>query len=336
MEILSEKHATIACDLFLEQRLYRVPDSIREELRAAFPNVKLIPVNTPESQIADSEATIYWGNRITEDIVQAMPKLEWIHFGSVGVNRARNNTIKNSQILITNSKGLVVAPMIVSATAFITGLARGLHSAEGLRQKNVMNRSTFDQYFDEIQDCEGQRCLIVGYGDVGTALAPVLKALGMRVDGVKKNPRMAAGQDVSIYGLDMLHTLAEKADYVVNLLPLTQDTESLFDHSFFKAMKLSAFFINIGRGETVDETAMIEALKNNWIAGAGLDVFENEPLTPESELWKMDNVMLTPHIAGLSSAYWERQSKLFFHNLKAWLEEGTDKMVNIVDMETTY
>lgn len=95
-----------------------------------------------------------------------------------------------------------------------------------------MNRSTFDQYFDDIQDCEGQRCLIVGYGDVGTALAHVLKALGMRVDGVKKNPQMAAGKDVNIWGLDMLHTLAEKADYVVNLLPLTQDTESLFNHYF--------------------------------------------------------------------------------------------------------
>jgi phosphoglycerate dehydrogenase-like enzyme len=336
MGVLSEKHATVACDLFLDQKLYCVPDDIIRKFGIAFPNVSLVPVNTPDSIFTDCEATVYWGNRVTEEIIQAMPELRWIHFGSVGVNRARVSLVKDRRILVTNSKGLVVAPMVVSATAFITSLARGLHRAENLRRKHVMNRDGFDEYFDEIQDCEGQRCLIVGYGDVGRGLSPVLKALGMEVDGIKNDPQTEDGSDVAIWGPERLHALAERADYVVNLLPFTDGTDAVLNRSFFRSMKSSAFFVNIGRGETVDEVAMIDALKNGWIAGAGLDVFVNEPLTPESELWDMENVMLTPHVAGLSSAYWSRQSKLFFHNLHSWLEGDMEKISNIVDMETAY
>jgi len=336
MHVLSHGKASLACDLFLNQKLYKIPQAAQVELGVAFPNVKLSEVNVPNRKLFDPEAEIYWGNRITEEIITNMPKLRWIHFGSVGVNRARFSEVIDRDILVTNSKGLVVAPMVVSVVAFLTSLARGVHHSENLRKRGLMNRDQFDAYFDQIHDLEDQKCLIVGYGDVGKSLAPVLKAFGMNVTAIKKNLNIPKVSNLQFTSLDDLLNITPDFDYVVNLLPLTKDTENIFSHDFFAAMKRSAFFINIGRGETVDESALIAALKSNSISGAGLDVFAVEPLSSKSELWSMDNVILTPHVAGLTSAYWPRQIDLFFGNLKSWLEGDLLAMKNIVDLHKAY
>ena len=222
--------------------------------------------------------------------------------------------------------------MVTSATAFITGLARGIHRAEMLRQKGKMDREHFDQYFSEIQECSGQNCLIVGYGDVGNKLVDVCIALGMNVSIVQKPNKKNIHKFDAVFQLDDLSSAVSNADYIVNLLPYNVETKLVFNKSVFKSMQKHSFFINIGRGETVDELSLITALNEGWIAGAGLDVFSNEPLTPFSPLWSMGNVMLTPHVAGLSSEYWIRQSDIFIHNLSCWLEGSKDDMKNIVSM----
>lgn len=334
--MLSHGKANLACDLFLDQKLYNVPQAALVHLRSAFPNVKLTQVNIPNRMMFNPKAEIYWGNRITEEIIINMPKLKWIHFGSVGVNRARINEVIDRNILVTNSRGLVVAPMIASAVAFVTSLARGLHHSENLRRKGLMTREQFDRYFDKIHDCEGQNCLIAGYGDVGSSLSPILEAFGMNVTAIKKNLNVPHSEKVKLASLDDLVHIAPNFDYVINLLPLTEITKNIFSHDFFNAMKQSAFFINIGRGETVDESALIAALKSNSISGAGLDVFAVEPLSLKSELWSMENVIMTPHVSGLTRAYWPRQIDLFFGNLKSWLEGNFSAMKNIVDIHKSY
>ena len=330
--ILSNKKALVACDLFLPLRLYHLPKWLQEDLKIAFPNVEIIPVNTPDSPLTTSDATIYWGNRITPEIIQNMPKLEWIHFGSVGVNRVNIDEVSKRGILITSSKGLVVSSMVTSAIAFMTNLARGMHYNQILRNKKDMDRNSFDNYFDQIHELSGEHCLIVGFGDVGKKLAKVCKALEMNVSVIGKSIKKHDSVD-NFFTLEKIATAVSNADYVINLLPLNDETEQVFTQKVFEKMKFSAFFINIGRGETVDEDALIVALKNKNITGAGLDVFAQEPLTSSSPLWNMENVILSPHVAGLSKGYWDRQANLFMYNLKRYLENDSNSMDNVIDMK---
>jgi len=329
--VISNKKAIVACDLFLSLRLYHLPEWLQEHLKIAFPNVKIIPVNTPNSPLIVKDATVYWGNRITSAIIKNMPKLEWIHFGSVGVNRANSEEVSKRDILITSSKGLVISSMVASAIAFMTGLARGVHYNQILRNEKNMNRDSFDNYFDEIHELAGERCLIVGFGDVGKRLSKVCKALDMNVSAVGRSINKHQSVD-SFFSMGEISTAVTSADYIINLLPLNNETEQVFTQKIFAKMKPSAFFINIGRGETVDENALIAALENKQITGAGLDVFAQEPLTNSSPLWSMENVMLSPHVAGLSKGYWDRQANLFIHNLKCYLENDINLMHNITDV----
>jgi len=328
---ISSKKAIVACDLFLSLRLYHLPDWLQERLKIAFPNVEIIPVNTPIHPQVEQSATVYWGNRITSEIIVNMPNLEWIHFGSVGVNRVNITELSKRKILITSSKGLVISSMVASAIAFMTSLARGIHLNQILRNQNNMNRESFDNYFDQIHELSGERCLIVGFGDVGKRLAQVCKALEMNVSVISRSVKKHYYVD-DFYSLNQISDAASNADYIINLLPLNSETEKVFTHSVFRIMKKSAFFINIGRGETVDEEALILALENKQIMGAGLDVFAHEPLTHNSPLWKMENVILSPHVAGLSKGYWDRQADLFIKNLMLYLEGDNASMHNIVNM----
>ena len=330
--ILSNKEAVVVCDLFLSLRLYRMPDWLKRRLSIVFPNVKIIPVNTPGNPLTVKDATVYWGNRITPEIINSMPKLEWIHFGSVGVDRANTKEVFKRNILITSSKGLVVSSMVASAMAFMTNLARGMHHSQILRNQGNMNRKGFDKYFDQIHDLSGERCLIVGFGDVGDRLAKVCKALEVNVSAIGRSIDKHNSVD-NFYSLSQLSDAVSDADYVVNLLPFNFETEKVFTYEVFDKMKPGAFFINIGRGETVDEGALISALESKKISGAGLDVFAKEPLSDDSPLWSMENVVLSPHVAGLSKGYWERQANLFEHNLKYYLENDNNSMHNIANIK---
>ena len=327
---ISNKRAIVACDLFLSLRLYLVPTWLQVRLNTCFPNVEIVPVNTPDSAEFIENATIYWGNRITSNIIQGMPELDWIHFGSVGVNRLNVKDVLQNGITITNSKGLVISSMVASALSFMTGLARGVHYNQNLRYIGKMSRKNFDQYFYNIHELFGEKCLIVGFGDVGEKLAKVCKALDMQVTAIGRSKNECEFVD-DFFALEDILTVSSDADYIVNLLPLTAETEKVFTCDVFEKMKESAFFINIGRGETVDEDSLIHALKNEIIAGAGLDVFENEPISESSPLWDMKNVILSPHVAGLSNGYWERQAELFVFNLMCYLEKNNTSMKNLVN-----
>jgi phosphoglycerate dehydrogenase-like enzyme len=329
-KIISDKEAVIACDLFLPLRFYYVPEWLQESLKSAFPAVRIVPVNSPNNPITDKSATVYWGNRITSEIINKMPNLDWIHFGSVGVNRINVKEMSDKNILVSSSKGLVVSSMVASALAFMTNLARGMHYNHILQSKGVMSRYSFDKYYDKVHELSNEHCLIVGFGNVGEKLARVCKALEMKVTAISRSLDEHEFVD-EFYTLDNLSKASSDADYIVNLLPLNSETNQVFTIQTFNKMKSSAFFINIGRGETVDEDALILALKSNRIAGAGLDVFSQEPLDKESQLFSMENVVLSPHIAGLSSGYWNRQGELFIENLKCYLENNYVSMRNIVD-----
>lgn len=307
----------VGCDLFLDLRLYRVPAELLSRLRRRFPAVEFVPVNLPGRRGPVERVDVYWGNRVTPELIAAMPRLRWIHFGSVGVNRALTPETAARRIAVTNSPLMMSAAVASTAVALLTALARGLHRCWQLRRDGRLSRESFDAYFDEVQDLEGQRCLVAGLGDVGGRVSAACRALGMTVEGVSASGGVRRG--VRTVPLSRLDAAVAGADFVVNLLPLTGKTRGAFTRRTFARMKRSAFFVNVGRGETVDEDALVDALRRRRIAGAGLDVYAREPLAPSSPLWSLDNVILLPHIGGLSRGYWERQAALLEENLRRWL-----------------
>lgn len=326
----------VGCDLFLDLKLYQVPEKHIEDLKQAFPQVHIGAVNIKNASPAPHPDTeIYWGNRITPEIISSMPKLKWIHFGSVGVNRAETKEVIDRNIIVTNSKDIMTGAVAGTALSMMLALARGLHHCWRLRTEKNLSRESYDRYFEQTHELEGQRCLIIGFGQIGKRIAGVCLALGMIVDVVTRTSnKPLEGMNGKVFPIAGLSQAVAEADYVINLLPLTQMTSRIFDSKIFNAMKSSAFFINLGRGESVCESDLIEALKSKTIAGAGLDVFEKEPLSATSELWTIPEVIITPHIGGLTNRYWEKQSELFKENLSRYIRG--EKLINVVDMQKGY
>lgn len=320
----------VGCDLFLDLAMFRVPEHVVEKIHSRFPEVTIVPVNCPGAVEQDNEIEIYWGNRVTSEILATQKNLRWIHFGSVGTNRVTLNPSFNDGLIVSNSKGQVTSAMVATALGFICSLARGLHHANLIRQKDEFTRESFDSYFDKLSDLEGKKALIVGMGEIGQRLASVLECLSMQVLGIRRRSSSISNGHRVIGKLEDLEKMASTADFVINLLPLEPATVGVFTEQVFSAMKKSAFFVNLGRGESVDEPALLRALMENTIAGAALDVFVDEPLRPDSEFFDLENVIMTPHVAGASSSYWQRQEELFIFNLQMYLDGRFHEMKNVV------
>jgi len=300
----------IGCDLIRDLKMYKLPI---EKFKDFAEDIIFINPNNPERL---DEVEIYLGDRITIDMIDKMPNLKWIHLTCVGFDKLID--LDRDDIIITNSKGIMDSSIISTTLGFIFTLARGINYCI----KDKVDRHKFDKYFDKIQDVSNQTCLIVGMGNIGNKLKTILKSLDMNVIGINS---------------DNMHKLKDcisNSDFVVNLLPLTNKTKSIFNKKVLGKMKNTSYIINVGRGQTIVEEDLIYVLKNNIIAGAGLDVFEKEPLSDNSELWELDNVILTPHIAGLGSNYWDKEYKLFKNNFNRY--KNSKEMLNIINLKRGY
>jgi phosphoglycerate dehydrogenase-like enzyme len=171
--------------------------------------------------------------------------------------------------------------------------------------------------------------VVVGIGVSGIAIGELMHAFGMTVIGVTRTPREIASFDAVMH-TDRLIEAAGRADYLINVLPANPENLGLFGQAVFAAMKPTACFINIGRGETVDEAALIACLRGKRIAGAALDVFQARPLPPDSPLWDMPNVVITPHIGGYVAEYEDYVMPIVIENMRHFLAGRTDLMRNIV------
>lgn len=278
-----------------------------------------------------SDTNILKNNNLTEaDIIITPPfnlktlstlslsKLKWIHTTSAGVDRVPQS-MKESDVIITNSSGVHPIPISEHVFTFILMFARSLY----ISFRNQIEKEEWVRNFQGFNPKElpDQTLGVVGVGNIGKEVVRLGKLFGMRILTVTSK----TGD---------LNKLLKESDYIVNCLPLTPDTFHYFDFKKLQKMKKEAFFINIGRGQTVDEEALIEALKSGTIAGAGLDVFEEEPLPKSSPLWKLKNVILTPHYSGWNPHYMDRVIKIFIENLKAYL--NNKKMPNLVDKQKGY
>lgn len=237
--------------------------------------------------------------------------LRWIQAASAGVDGLLFPELVDSEVVVTNAHGVFDRPIAEHVTAMLLLFAKDLRGVlERQRRREWRPRDT--------ETLEGKRLLVVGVGSIGRAIARTAKAFGMMVRGVGRTTRPDALFG-TVMGVDELHDALRWADVVVDALPATPATHHLFDAEAFAAMNPWVRFVNVGRGSTVDEAALIEALRAGRIAAAALDVFETEPLPPDSPLWELPNVVITPHVAGDVAGWREAVVELFVENLERYL-----------------
>jgi phosphoglycerate dehydrogenase-like enzyme len=278
-----------------------------------------------EHEIVDAEVVYtWWGER--DDLEAAWPfagNLKWVAASNVGINSLLFPALVESDVILTNARGAPDRPIAETVVGFVVAMAKGF--------RVMSERQRLHEWeTHEKQRLAGLRVLVVGPGPIGRTIAQALRdGLGMGVDAVGRTGRPGDGVFETIRGAGELHAALADADYVIDTLPLTPLTRGIFDAAAFAAMKPSARFVNVGRGATVVEAALVEALASGGIAGAALDVFEREPLPAESPLWDMQNVIVSPHDSGDVEGWEADFAAVFYDNLRRYLRG--EPLRNVVD-----
>ncbi len=265
--------------------------------------------------------------RLPEGIVSSAGSLKWIHSIGAGVDGILTSEVVESPVVVTSSSGIHREPISEHVLAFMLSFVRGFHTFAGQQMRKEWKRF-------ELGELAGKTLGIVGLGEIGSEIAVKAKCLGMRVIAVKRTPGEKPSFVDELWLQGRLKDLLGQTDFVVLSLPLTPETRGFIGEAELKAMKKTACLINISRGKIVQEGKLIQALREGWIAGAGLDVFEEEPLPANSELWEMANVIITPHVAGSNPRYMERAMGVFESNLERFMRG--EQLTNLVDKKLGY
>jgi len=280
-------------------------------------------------------AEVLVGHGVTPEIFRSASQLEWIQAPSAGVGHLLFPDLVASPVILTNARGVHAEPMAEHVMAMMLALVRKIHRA---RDHQIKEQWAQDELWKEeplLDEIGGRTLGIVGLGAIGQALALRARAFGMRVIGLRRHASgdLPAGVDEA-RGPDDLSWLLSQSDFVANCLPSTAKTKHLFDRAALAAMKPGAYLFNVGRGSTIDEAALVAALQAGRLAGAGLDVTDEEPLPPSSPLYRMPQVLLTFHIAGASRRFWDRAARLFEDNVERYLDGRP--LLNVVDKKEGY
>ncbi|AST56814.1 phosphoglycerate dehydrogenase [Thermoanaerobacterium thermosaccharolyticum] len=310
--------------------LSKVNSKYIEEMQKIAPQFNVICLDDKKDAykyIKDTEVLVCFDGDADAEFIHNAENLKWIHLLSAGADAMPFDVLKERKIILTNSKGVHKYQISEQVLGYMLLFERAL---------NYFIRKQMNREWDKsvrVSELYGKSVCILGVGSIGEEIARIAREFGMKTIGVRKSGNMSKFIDEMYTNENMIFAVS-KADYVICALPLTDDTYHLLGKDFFKNMKNDAVFINIGRGKVVDESSLIDALKNKTIRGAALDVFEEEPLSKESPLWDMENVIITPHTAGISPHYMERGIEIIKHNIKAYLGDGD--FINRVDLEKQY
>jgi len=271
---------------------------------------------------------------IYPDLFSLAPRLRWVQLTSAGAENIIDSDFLREGVTVTTASGIHAVPVGEFVLGIMLAFAKGLHKAV----RGQMEHEWLSYLPSELQ---GKTAGILGMGAIGSQIARYAKAFGMRVIATRRSAeRPLAGEQSGFVDVDelvppsQLNRILSACDYLVIAVPLTAETRHMIGEAELRAMKPSAVLINISRGAVVDEKMLVRALKEGWIAGAGLDVFEQEPLPKDSELWGMENVIVTPHVSGATPLYVERLVELFCDNLRRYL--AGEPLRNVVDVKRGY
>lgn len=297
----------------------------RERLAAKFP--ALVFATAPSaaalpSDLADIDAFIGFGMDLKDDFFSQTARLKWVQCLATGVDHLLRRPTLRPDVILTSGRGIHGAPMRELIVYLMMGASRDVRRLAADQSAHHWDR----RYWSVLS---GKTAVIVGTGVIGSATAELLKAFGMTVIGVTRTPRAESGFD-EMMALAALEQAASRADYLINILPATPENALRFNRTVFGAMKPTALYISAGRGQTVDEAALVEVLRERRIAGAGMDVFQTEPLPATSPFWDLPNVFITPHLGGYVVEYEELILPTIMNNIRAFLAGRPDEMKNLV------
>lgn len=300
---------------------WETPAWFDQRLREDFPQLELVRLDSEDETSADwvdAEAALTWSLRARQ--LERARKMRWIHCPAAAVNQLLFPEFIASPVILTNGRdvhGAVVAEHVI---ALIFALAKNLPWAMRLQAKHIWRQDAAWHAGHRPREVKGATLGLIGVGAIGREVAKHACALGMRVLAMRANPVKGVPEGVErVFGPDEMAGMLALADYVVLAAPVTGSTNKLLDAEKLAVMKPGACLINVARGALVDEAALAEALRVKRIAAAALDVFDKEPLPKDSPLWELENLLITPHTAGVTDKVWERQYEFFSENLRRFI-----------------
>lgn len=312
--------------LFVQEMPVEVRNAYCTSIRKNFPGVTVNTVghySEADPYLASADIILTFGHRnISDETFRAAKNLKWVQALGTGTDGIADRLGDRKDIVITTTTGIHGAPVSETALAGMFAISRDIPRA--VRSQNAGKRETWVPRL-----LYGKTVGILGSGTIALAMAPRCKALGMTVIGISASPRPAPGFD-DMVARDRLPAMVGTLDYLVLMTSLSSGTRGIVSADLLKAMKPSSYLVNVARGDLIDEPALIEALRNNEIAGAALDVFAVEPLPENHPFWSMHNVIITHHQAGTHDRKTELTLSVIETNLRHFLAGEVTQMLNLV------
>lgn len=294
------------------------------------------PRPSDEVMTAIRDAEVYFGFGIPKLLFAEAKRLRWVHSAAAGVGSALYPEMVASDVLFTNSAGIHAVPIAEYVVAAVLHFLRGLDMAIEQQRRVEWNKTPFVRVDSVLREMDSVRALIVGVGGLGGAAAERLSALGARCTGVRRRVELGPPSGFErVVSLAELEAELPNHDVIVLAAPLTGQTAGLLTPERLDLLPRSAIIVNVARGAMVDETALVERLKDGRLRGAALDVFREEPLAASSPLWQVRQILLTPHVSPVSPGrFWPRQLDLFLGNWRRYLRG--EPLRNVVDKHAGY
>jgi D-2-hydroxyacid dehydrogenase (NADP+) len=304
--------------------LDELANEYKKGLEKDFPELLIHAAATEQDVGSFVERTdILLTGKISDDLVKNALRLKWIQANATGVDALINLPSLRKEVVLTSARGIHGPQM--SEMAILLMLSLNRRFPQILRNQG---RNAWVRWPQKV--LSGKKVAILGVGVVGKAIASKCKAFGMTVYGIGRVKRDVESVDLFVRREEMQRVLGE-VDFLVIVVPSTPQTKKMIDRKALSAMKPTAFLLNLARGDVVDEEALIESLTRGTIAGAALDTFVTEPLPPNHPFWHMENVIITPHIGGLSENYVEQVLSIFRENLRRFLQGQRGNLINVVE-----
>lgn len=296
---------------------WRIPPEGVQTLRERFPHITFIYATTPEERargLADCDVANTW--LLSAEDLQAAPRLRWVHTSAVAVETLCLPELFARSVIVSNTRGVQALPIAEHTIAMMLALAKQLPFALDHQRGSHWKQNEFAG--DRLPWLlRGQTLGLLGLGTIGAEIAKLASAFGMRVIGVRRRDGLDRPAGVAdVIAFDRVSSVLPELDALVIAAPLTPETDRLIDRAALARMKPRSVLINVGRARIVDTDALVEALQSGHLAGAGLDVFDREPLPPEHPLWTTPNVIVTPHTSGFRRGHWDEVIDLFSENIR--------------------
>jgi phosphoglycerate dehydrogenase-like enzyme len=325
-------------------------EKLIQQIQEVSSRLKITQINCRRPEDAPNEVwnrcEVLYTDRVLPGIEQA-PRLNWIQFHWAGVDHAIDSPLlRKPGLKATTLSGAAALQLAEYSVAMLLALGHRLPALRENQEKMEWPRDRWERFVP--RELRGSTVVLIGYGSISREIARLLQPFNVSILATKRtvmhpedNGYTPAGTGdpegilfTRLYPSQALRSMLKECDFVVLTLPLTDETRNSIQAEDLAAMKPGAFLAVVGRGGVINQTALIEALQSKRIAAAALDVFDEEPLPPNHPLWKLPNVIVTPHIAGFSACYNDRASALFSENLKRYL--NNDTLLNIIDLEEGY